>query len=85
MNRLIIAIRDDKTESFGQPQFVKTKGEAIRMVQQAVNGQPDANNALQNYPEDFTIYAIGEYDDDTGAIKGFDTLDLVAHVKDLKQ
>lgn len=83
--KLVIAIRDTKTEMFGQPQFVKTKGEAIRMAQQAINGNQDRDNALASYPEDFTLYAIGEYDDDRGAIKGYELPELIAHLKDLKQ
>jgi hypothetical protein len=64
------SIRDSKAEAFNTPFFQKTKGEAIRSFESAVN---DGKTQLNQYPEDFDLYHVGEWDDATGKIKPLDT------------
>jgi len=47
------------------------------------NNSPD--NALNRYPEDFTLYYIGEFDDATGSVTGNLSPMLVANGTVVKQ
>lgn len=66
----IFAIRDTKGEHYGSPFFQKSNSEAERSFHQLVN---DPASMPSKYPEDFDLYALGEYDDLTGKIKALDT------------
>jgi hypothetical protein len=57
------SIYDSKVGSYMQPFFVRSKGEAIRMVMNELTRE-DSN--LTKYPADFTLFEIGEYDDSNG-------------------
>ena len=60
----IFTVYDSKAAIYGQPFYAVTDGIALRMFSDAVNNHsPD--NALNRYPEDFTLYYIGEFDDAT--------------------
>jgi len=58
-------VYDSKAEAFLVPFFMRTKGEALRAWQQAVN---DEQTQFSKYPSDFTLFEIGEYDDSTGTV-----------------
>lgn len=57
------SIRDAKAEVFNTPYFKSTHGEAERDFRTAVN---DPKTKLNQYPEDFDLYYLGEYDDQSG-------------------
>jgi len=63
----IFTVRDAKAEAYMQPFFGRSKGEAIRAIQTEVNsGKQD--NMLASYPEDFNLFYIGEFNEQTGEI-----------------
>lgn len=64
------SIRDQKAEIFHPPFYHKTHGEAERSFRTAVM---DEKTQLNKYPEDFVLYSVGEYDDNTGVFKSKDT------------
>jgi len=64
------SIRDQKAEVFNTPFFQKTHGEAERNFHTAAN---DPQTSLSKYPEDFDLYYLGEYDDNSGRTKPLDT------------
>lgn len=66
----IFSVYDCKTEAYAQPFFMKTKGEAVRGFTDVSN---DKSTNIAKYPEDFTLFEIGEYDDSNGMIKPHDT------------
>lgn len=70
MQLLAFSIRDSKAEVFYTPFFSKTHGEAERNFRQAVN---DEKTTLNKYPEDFDLYYLGKYDDNTGKLESLDT------------
>lgn len=80
----IFTVYDTKASIYGQPFYAVTDGIALRMFSDAVNNNsPD--NALNRYPEDFTLYYIGEFDDATGSVTGNLTPILVANGTVVKQ
>jgi len=70
MQLKIYTIRDSKGEFYGPPFFQKTHGEAERSFHTLVN---DPKSNVNTYPEDFDLYHLGEYDDQTGKIRPLDT------------
>lgn len=65
----IYTIRDSKAEFYGQPFFSRTNGDAIRQFTQVLNDTSNPNNLAAKYPADYSLFEIGEFDDETGKIK----------------
>ena len=61
----IYAVRDAKTEAFSQPFFFLKPGLALRSFGDEVANR-DSN--LAKHPEDFALFHLGYYDDETGAV-----------------
>lgn len=65
MKYLLVSIRDRAIDAF-QPIFnVRAPGEAIRAFQDALN-KPD--NPMNAHADDYDLYSLGTFDDDTGQI-----------------
>ena len=65
---LIIGVRDELTGTFFQPNFFKgneAKRQAIRLFETQVNDNP----IWRNNPNDFGLYQLGEFNEETGEIK----------------
>lgn len=62
----VVAVRDRAADVFGQPNFVLSIGGAIRAFGDEVNRAGDPNNSFNKHPEDFDLYEIGSYNDETG-------------------
>jgi len=70
MELKLFSIRDQKGEIYNTPFFQKTHGEAERNFSQLVN---DSKSTVSQFPEDFDLYFIGSYDDQTGKLNSLDT------------
>lgn len=70
----MFSIRDAKAESFNPPFFHTTHGEAERSFRTAVS---DPKTVFNQYPDDFDMYYVGEFDTNTGK---FDVLKTPLHV-----
>jgi len=57
----VFSVHDSKADFYMTPIFFKTKGEALRAFSAIVN---DASHHFNKYPEDFTMFHLGSYDDD---------------------
>lgn len=64
----IFAIRDRAADLYGQPFYTQSTGIAIRSFTDEVN-RDDPNNNLAKHPEDFDLFSLGEFDDNTGEFK----------------
>lgn len=65
MKRVVCAVRDRASDTFGSPFYVVARGQAIRNFADEIN-RSAADNQLYMHPEDFDLYELGFYDDDTG-------------------
>ena len=65
MKLKIYAVKDVRTEAFLKPFFVQNFAVMERAIMDARN---DENNTLSVHPEDYQVYELGEYDDNTGEI-----------------
>lgn len=64
----VFAVYDSKLEAYLAPQFMQTNGQMVRAWETAVN---DPSTQFSKHPADFTLFAIGEYDDATGDLIPF--------------
>lgn len=72
MKLLIVAVRDRAADAFMRPFFVPTRGMAIRSFQDEVNrAAPD--NSMNAHPEDYDLFALGTFDEETGQFTGNQT------------
>lgn len=62
MNKLY-SIYDSKAKLYFRPFTARTRGEALRLFQQAAN---DKQTQIGEYPEDFILFEIGEFNDSNG-------------------
>lgn len=66
----VFAVYDSKVEAYMNPFCMRSKGEAIRAFTSTVNS---GESAISKYPEDFTLFEIGEYDEMTGVLTPHET------------
>lgn len=65
MQPKIFTVYDVQAETFGQPFFMQSEGIALRSFHEAAL---NPESEISKYPDDYVLYAIGEYNDDTGHI-----------------
>jgi hypothetical protein len=61
----ICSVKDRAADAFGRPMFVPSTGVAIRSFSDEINRAND-DNQLYNHPDDFDLYDLGSFDDNTG-------------------
>ena len=65
MKLIICTVKDRAADAYGRPMFVPSTGVAIRSFSDEIN-RNNADNQLFNHPDDFDLYELGEFDDNTG-------------------
>jgi len=61
----IYSIKDEKRNKFLQPFF----SDPITVKRSIITMRENPQTELHNFPEQFTLYYLGEIDEDTGVIK----------------
>lgn len=61
----IYTVHDAKAAFYGQPFYARTNAEAIRSFTQLVN---DPQHQIGAHHADFTLFELGEYNEQTGEI-----------------
>lgn len=82
MQLKIYSIRDSKSEIFNLPFYKHTHGEAERDFSQISN---DPKSSIYQYPEDYDLYFVGEYDDNSGKITPLDSPQHIVKAVQLKR
>lgn len=75
----IYTIFDRKAVAHHAPFYARSDGEAMRVVMESM--QPGSK--LVQWPDDYHLYGLGQFDDQTGIIVGDDHPEPVASVKEL--
>lgn len=70
MIKEVFATYDSKGGFYNDPFMVRSKGEAIRGFMTAAN---DPKTSIGQYPEDFTLFQLAQYDDHSGKYSNYDT------------
>lgn len=66
-----VATRDRQLAAYHRPFFVPTKGFAVRSFTDEVNRKA-ADNPMFAHPEDYELFHIGYFDEDTGVLERLD-------------
>ncbi|WNK14014.1 MAG: nonstructural protein [Microvirus sp.] len=80
MKLYVVSVRDRKAMVFGQPQVVNNIPAAIRSFQDQVNDP--ASGVLSKHPDDFDMYLLASYDDETGLFADNTPAQIAAAVKE---
>jgi len=78
----VIAMHDIKARAFLLPVFVPHIDVGVRAIAHAANNSP--GHQLHDFPQDFTIYHLGTWDDTSAKFSPFDqpvSLGLVSNLK----
>lgn len=78
----IYTIYDSKAETYLNPFYFKNKGEAIRAWTETVN---DGKSTMSKYPEDFTLFKIGEFDENKATIEMLEAKESIGTATEYKQ
>jgi len=70
MKLKMFSVFDSKVGAFMNPFFVRSTAEAIRVFSDAVS---NPQQGFCKHPEDYTLFEIGSWDDQTAAIDHLDT------------
>ena len=65
MHLFVVCVKDRAAEDFNRPFFVPHSNVAIRDFTDEVN-RAAADNQLNKHPDDFDLYLLGEFNDNTG-------------------
>jgi hypothetical protein len=79
----ILAIRDIKADVYGNPIFAQSVGGAIRSFGDEAN--KNDGNPIALHPDDFELYLLGEFDQDTAVFHIYDTKQRVSHASEFKR
>lgn len=71
MIQYIYATFDEKVKAFSNPFFLPTNGAAIRAFSDLAK---DKNTTVGAHPEDFTLYQLGEWNDQEGTLVTYEKL-----------
>lgn len=82
MKRVICAVRDSALAAFMQPFFVPALGVASRSFADEVNRQ---ESPMFQHPEDYVLYELGTFDEDSGRFDLLPDPRQVARASDLKR
>lgn len=75
----VCAVLDKGASMYGQPMFVRHVAEAVRACQQATR---DGKSMMAQYPEQFSLWHVADFDDVAGTFENVGT--LLAQVTSLK-
>lgn len=70
MIKKLYAVKDVKSGLFNAPIMFVTKGEAIRSFSMAAN---DKQTTVGKWAQDFALYELGEYNEESAKITSYDT------------
>lgn len=70
MIQKLFSVRDSKAGVFNTPFFKPTQAEAERDFHRLAH---DPSSMVEQYPEDFDLYYIGEFNQNTGKLKTLET------------
>jgi hypothetical protein len=66
----VYSVYDSKAEAYLSPMYFQSKGQAVRSFTEVAN---DKTSAIGKYPEDFTLFEIGDFNDSTCKFFLYDT------------
>lgn len=83
MVKMIVSLKDTAARVFGQPFVVQATAQAVRSLRDEVNNK-DATSDVARHPDDFELYELATFEEDTGVVTMIDPPRMVTRAKDLR-
>jgi hypothetical protein len=71
MTKILFTVFDSAAKAYMEPFFAPTVEFAIRKFRATVN---EPGTTIHRFPEDYSLFAIGEFDPETGMVKPYQEL-----------
>lgn len=84
MLQFVVSVKDRAAEVFNRPFFVPHRNVAVRDFTDEVN-RSAADNQLNKHPDDFDLYLLGTFDDNTGTFSMEEQPVVLVRAKDVIQ
>jgi hypothetical protein len=84
MKMQLVSVYDRATQAYGRPMYLQSTGQAIRSFSDEVN-RDAADNQLFGHPDDFDLYHLGEWDDNSGRYTLFENPVILIQAKQVKK
>lgn len=78
----VLSVRDRAADHYGRPFFSPSIGSAIRSFSDHINSTEDSE--MVKHPEDFDLYHLAVFDDETGVFECLTQPKMIAVGKDLR-
>ena len=78
--KMMCAVKDRALDAFMQPFFVDSIGVAVRSFSDEVNR---AESPMNSHPEDYDLYHVGFFDEDTGNVSSSGEVRCIARAQDV--
>ena len=78
MKYKVYVVHDSKADAFMMPFFMQEDAQAVRGFQDQVN---NPESPFFNHAEDYTLFNIGRYSEETGTLEGVDKFALANGVE----
>lgn len=82
MKQKVYSLFDKKANAYLTPVYFNEVGEASRMLATVVQ---TADNNISRYPEDFSLYQLGTFDQESGKLESLKQPLFVANAVEYKQ
>lgn len=82
MQTKVFSLYDSKAKMFGPPFYMQTRGMAVRALADLTQ---DGNSMVSRHPDDFVLYQIAEFDDNTAEFINKNPHELVSMASDFKK
>lgn len=80
----VCVVYDSVSEAYMRPFFAPATGAAIRSFTDEVNSG-NADSIVAMHPADYTLFELGEWDDEKGVIHLYETKKRLVHGLDVKR
>lgn len=84
MLQFVVSVKDRAADVFNRPFFVPHRNVAVRDFTDEVN-RVAADNQLNKHPDDFDLYLLGTFDDNTGTFSMEEQPLVLVRAKDVIQ
>lgn len=82
MIQFVISVKDRAADVFNRPFFVPHTNVAVRDFTDEIN-RVSQDNPLSKHPDDYDLYCLGSFDDNSGAFAAGDAPTLIVRGKDV--
>lgn len=84
MSKLIlVALKDCAVQAFMVPQAVMHKNSMVRALTDGLAKKAEKSPDWVNHPEDFELWEVGSFDDQTGVCSAASPPQMIVRLKDL--